>query len=50
MNQATLPEIAGVLGHKTYEMVKRYSHLSEPHTADVVSRMNEKIFGEGEAG
>ncbi len=45
MNGATPAEIAEVLGHKTYEMVKRYSHLSEPHTAGVVERMNEKIFG-----
>jgi len=27
-------------------MVKRYAHLSEAHTAGVVARMNEKIFGE----
>ncbi|BCR03068.1 integrase [Desulfuromonas versatilis] len=47
MNGATLAEIAEVLGHKTLAMVKRYSHLSEAHTAGVVERMNEKIFGEG---
>lgn len=45
MNGATLAEIGAVLGHKTSEMVKRYAHLSEAHTADVVARMNEKIFG-----
>lgn len=45
MNGASLTEIADVLGHKTLQMVKRYSHLSEAHTASVVSRMNEKIFG-----
>ncbi len=45
MNGASLAEIAEVLGHKTLSMVKRYSHLSETHTAGVVSRMNEKIFG-----
>lgn len=45
MNGATLAEIAEVLGHKTLQMVKRYSHLSEAHTAGVVSRMNERIFG-----
>jgi integrase len=28
MNNATLAEIAEVLGHKTLSMVKRYSHLS----------------------
>lgn len=45
MNGATPSEIAEVLGHKTLAMVKRYAHLSEAHTAGVVSRMNEKIFG-----
>ena len=47
MNGATLAEIAEVLGHKTLQMVKRYAHISEQHTADVVSRMNKKIFGGG---
>jgi integrase len=45
MNGATLAEIAGVLGHKTLSMVKRYSHISEAHTMQVVERMNNKIFG-----
>ena len=45
MNGASLAEIAEVLGHKTLQMVKRYSHLSEAHTAGVVTRMNERIFG-----
>ncbi|MFQ5444059.1 MAG: tyrosine-type recombinase/integrase, partial [Nitrospinales bacterium] len=45
MSGASLAEIAEVLGHKTLQMVKRYSHLSEAHTASVVSRMNKKIFG-----
>jgi integrase len=48
MNGASLAEIAEVLGHKTLQMVKRYSHLSEAHTAGVVERMNARIFG-GEA-
>ncbi len=33
------------LGHKTLSMVKRYAHLSEAHTAGVVARMNQAIFG-----
>lgn len=45
MNGASLPEIAGVLGHKTLQMVQRYAHLSDPHTAGIVSSMNKKIFG-----
>ncbi len=48
MNGATLAEIAGVLGHKTLSMVKRYSHISDAHTAGVVERMNSKIFGGGQ--
>ena len=47
MNGATASEIAAVLGHKTLSMVKRYAHLSESHTASVVARMNEKVFGQG---
>lgn len=45
MNGASLAEIAEVLGHKTLQMVKRYTHLSEAHTSKVVARMNEQIFG-----
>jgi len=44
MNGASLAEIAEVLGHKTLQMVKRYAHLSEPHTATVVASMNKRIF------
>jgi len=44
MNGATLTEIADVLGHKTLQMVKRYSHLSEQHTSKIVAKMNEQIF------
>jgi len=44
MSGASLGEIAELLGHKTLQMVKRYSHLSESHAASVVSKMNKKIF------
>ena len=44
MNGASLAEIAEILGHKTLQMVKRYAHLTEQHTADVVASMNNKIF------
>jgi len=44
MNGATLAEIAEILGHKTLQMVKRYTHLSDQHTAKVVERMNSAIF------
>ncbi len=45
MGGASLAEIAEVLGHKTLQMVKRYAHLSEAHTAGVVAAMNKRIFG-----
>ena len=44
MNGASSGEIAEVLGHKTLAMVKRYAHLSEAHTAGIVSKMNAAIF------
>ena len=44
MSGASLAEIAEVLGHKTLQMVKRYAHLSEAHTASVVERMNAKFL------
>ncbi len=34
----------------TKAMVKRYSHLTEAHTAGVVARMNEAIFPNGSTG
>ncbi len=45
MSGATLSDIAAVLGHKTLAMVKRYSHVSEQHTAGVLERMNAKFLG-----
>jgi integrase len=39
MSGASLVEIAEVLGHKTLQMVRRYAHLSEAHTAGVLERM-----------
>ena len=45
MNGASLLEIAEILGHKTLQMVKRYSHLSEDHKAGVLEKMNKKVFG-----
>ncbi|MBS0236400.1 MAG: site-specific integrase [Proteobacteria bacterium] len=45
MGGASAVEIAAVMGHKTLNMVKRYSHLSDAHNAEVVRKMNNKIFG-----
>ena len=44
MNGASLVEIADILGHKTLQMVKRYAHLSEQHTSDVLESMNAAVF------
>lgn len=44
MNGATPSEIAEILGHKSLSMVKRYAHLCDTHTAEVVKRMNERMF------
>ncbi len=44
MHGASLVEIADVLGHKTFQMVKRYAHLTEAHTTQVVARMTAAIF------
>jgi integrase len=45
MSGASAVELAAVLGHRTLQMVKRYAHLSQSHTSQLVERMNEKIFG-----
>lgn len=44
MNGATSIELSEILGHKSPSMVKRYAHLSESHTRQVVTRMNDKLF------
>jgi len=44
MSGATMTDIAEVLGHKTLSMVKRYTHLSDSHTSQVVTKMNANIF------
>lgn len=45
MSGASLAEIAEILGHRTFAMVRKYSHFAESHTAKVLERMNEKVFG-----
>ncbi|BAQ86006.1 Integrase (XerC) [uncultured Mediterranean phage uvMED] len=44
MNGATLREIADILGHKSLDMVMRYTHLTKEHTAEVIKKMNDKMF------
>jgi integrase len=49
MEGASLAEIAAVLGHRTLQMVGRYSHLSEEHTARASSRIADRITRTGGA-
>jgi integrase len=41
-----LGTVAEVLGHKTLEMAKRYSHLAESHTRAALEKVAGRIFGE----
>lgn len=41
---ARLHEIADILGHRTLAMVKRYAHLTEPHTLGVARRMADQFL------
>ena len=43
---ATPLDIAAILGHKTLQMVQRYTHISDDHLADVLSKMNKELFSE----
>jgi integrase len=45
MSGATLAEIAEILGHKTLQMVKRYSHFSTDHVSGVISKLDDRMFG-----
>lgn len=49
MNGATLAEIAAVLGHKSYDMVRRYAHLTEQHTRPILERTAMRTFGDQSA-
>ena len=42
---ASIAQLAEVLGHKTLQMVKRYSHLCEGVARDIVGKMTEEVFG-----
>jgi len=44
MDGATLREIADALGHRTLNMVMRYSHLTEEHSSKVVKGMNQRML------
>ena len=44
MNGASLAEIAEILGHKTLQMTKRYTHLSTNHLRGVLGNLNDMMF------
>lgn len=44
MNGGSLLDIAAVTGHKTMQMVKRYSHLTKNHTAELLQNTTNEMF------
>ncbi len=44
MNGGSLLDIAQITGHKTMQMVKRYSHLTQKHTADLLQSTTDIMF------
>jgi len=44
MNGGSLLDIAEILGHKSLVMARRYSHLTQKHTAGVLSRAVSKML------
>lgn len=45
MNGATLNEIAELLGHKTFNMTKRYAHIADSHLKEVSAKVQGRVFG-----
>jgi integrase len=45
MNGASLLEIGAILGHRTLQMVQRYSHVTDQHTAKILEKMTTNILG-----
>ncbi len=50
MNGASLRDIAEITGHKTMQMVQRYSHLTEKYSTRVLSDLNNKQFDDMDLG
>ena len=46
MSGASLAEVSAVLGHSSYDMVRRYTHWSNSHLKSVVEEMNSDVFGD----
>jgi integrase len=45
MAGASQRELMEVLGHKSAQMTKRYSHFFDQHVADLGDRLTERLFG-----
>jgi len=46
MDGGTVPEIAAVLGHKSFQMASRYAHLSEGHTKSILEKTMTKVLND----
>lgn len=44
MNGGSLLDIAEILGHKSLSMARRYSHLTQKHTASLLNKVTAKIL------
>ena len=44
MNGGSLLDIAEILGHKSLVMARRYSHLTQKHTASVLQKATSKML------
>ena len=48
MDGGTVPEIAALLGHKSFQMASRYAHLSDGHTKSIIERTMSKVVFDGD--
>lgn len=46
MDGGSVPEIAAVLGHKSFQMASRYAHLSESHTRSILEKTMKDVMGD----
>ena len=45
-NGVSLGQLAEILGHKTLQMVKRYSHLAVDHKIEAIAGLDQRMFGQ----
>ncbi|WP_291734772.1 site-specific integrase [Leisingera sp. F5] len=46
MDGGSVPEIAAVLGHKSFQMASRYAHLSDDHTKSILEKTMKGVLGD----